>query len=155
MKSTIGIHTPVHKFPKGFPITPCMFLCVSISCKKTCNIKKMLLSTCCSKLSSYLIIVFLVVNLWNKAYLATSSPHFQKENECLRQKPHPNVKDSILLSGSSGELVPLLSIGQCFLSFFHPPRQCRHYTDVQQVLFGREINCDFSSEGIRQNALGG
>lgn len=40
MKSTPGIHTPVHKLPKGFPVTPCMFLCVSISYKKTCNIKK-------------------------------------------------------------------------------------------------------------------
>lgn len=95
MKPTPGIYTPVHKSPKGIPIILCVFLCVSTSCKNM-QYKKTLLCTCCSKLCSYLMIVFLVVNLWNKVCLTTNSAHSQRENVCQRQRSQPDVKQSIL-----------------------------------------------------------
>lgn len=87
----------INKLPKGIPIILCMFLCVSTSCKNM-QYKKMVLSTCCSKLCSYLMIVVLVVNLWNKVCLTTNSAHLHRENVCLRQRPQPDVKQSILPS---------------------------------------------------------
>lgn len=94
MKFTPGIHTPVRKSPKGVPFILCVFLCVSTSCKNM-QYKKILLCTC-SKLCSYLMIVFLVVNLWHKVCLTMNSTHLQRENVCLRQRPQPDTKQSIL-----------------------------------------------------------
>lgn len=81
--------------------------------------------------------------------LKQSLPHHQlslpAEGKCMpkaeasatRKAEHPSFK------GALGGLVPLLPVGQCFLSLLHPPRQESHYTKMQQVLYGREINCDF------------
>lgn len=152
MKPTPRIYTPVHNSPKGIPIILCVFLCVSTSCKNMQH-KKMLLCTCFSKLRSYSMIVFLVVNLRNKVCLTTNSAHLQREKNMPKAEAPARCKAEHPSSEEAGG-------GRCLSS---PPgnaafrfsthrdntvltAKCSgYYTEGRQIMT--------FSQGIRESAL--